>query len=140
MDDVILVMILNQRKLLKTIKTMTTHIILALVFILSILIVIIFSIVDDNSRHDFSSLVIIFTLISVGSGFATIVQGFMYNDKIHYRSHHAPLIEDVNNGYAELIEYKTIKNSDTIVFYNIKWLGNNQDGEREININNEINK
>lgn len=112
---------------------MTTHIILASIFILSVLLTIIFAIADDNSTHDFSSLVIAFFLISALSAFTTLFQGWAYGDKIHYRERHAPLVEDVNNGYAELTIYKTIKNSDTISFYDIKWLGSNQDGDREIN-------
>lgn len=112
---------------------MTTHIILASIFILSVLLTIIFAIVNDNSIRNFDSLVITFTVISVVSMFATPIQGLCYHDKIHYREIHTPSIKDVNDGYAELIEYKTIKNDDTISFYNIKWIGSNQNGEREIN-------
>lgn len=109
---------------------MTTHIILASTFILSVLLGLIFTFIDDNSTHDFGSLIATFLIISVFLMFATIVQGVCYGEKIHYRKRHAPLIEDVNNGHAKLIEYKTI---DTILLYNIEWLGDNQDGEREIN-------
>lgn len=113
---------------------MTTHIILASIFILSVLLGLIFTFIDDTSMyHDFGSLLAAFTIIGILSMFATIVQGICYSEKIHYRKHHAPLIEDVNNGYAKLVEYQTIKNRDTILFYDVKWLGNNQNGEREIN-------
>lgn len=112
---------------------MTLHIILASISILSVLLIIIFIVADNNSTHDFSSSAIAFIFIWVFSTPATIIQGFCYGDKVHYRERHYPLIEDVNNGYATLIEYKTIKGGDTISFYDIKWLGNNQDGEREIN-------
>lgn len=112
---------------------MTTHIVLASIFLLSVLLAIIFAIANDNTRFDFTSLIIVFVLISAFSAFATLFQGFEYGDKVHYRERHDPIVKDVNNGYAEIIEYQTIKKGDTILFYDIKWLGNNQDGEREIN-------
>lgn len=113
---------------------MTAHIILASIFLLSVLLLLIFAFLDDTSMyHDFGYLIATFTIIGIFSMSATIVQGICYSNKIHYRKRHVPLIEDVNNGYAKIIEYKTIKNGDTILFYNIEWLGNNQDGEREIN-------
>lgn len=112
---------------------MIVHIILASLTIVSFVSALILIVLSYSKNKDYPDVCdtlipIILILFTV-----TSITGAFLRDKNHYRRSHKPNIEDVNNGYAILIKYSYIQGSDTLEFYGIKWLGNNQNGERAIN-------
>ena len=110
---------------------MTLHIILAIITIVFAIVAILLNLKYDNIDWLSPICIVIFLALCLFTG----ETGVVYHDNNHYREKHNPTIDDVNNGYAEIVEYKCISDKDTSIVYIPKWLGNNQDGEREINNN-----